>query len=76
MLGLRRKSDYSLLDYSADIVRGLPVSSVEALTNAIKHDRTAIARLVASDATLKRHLRSRKSLNRDQSERLARLAEA
>lgn len=75
-LGLRRKSSYSLLDYSADITRGFPVSAVEALMKALALDRSSIARLVASEATLKRHYRTRKPLNADHSERLARLAEA
>jgi putative toxin-antitoxin system antitoxin component (TIGR02293 family) len=73
-LGLRRKR-YSLLDYSADITRGFPVSAVETLMKAMALDRSAIARLVASEATLKRHYKTRKPLSADQSERLARLAE-
>lgn len=75
-LGLRRKSGYSLLDYSADITRGFPISAVETLMKAMALDRASIARLVASEATLKRHFRSGKPLSADQSERLARLAEA
>ena len=39
-------------------------------------DRARISRLVASEAKLKRYYRSGKPLSADQSERLARLAEA
>ena len=75
-LGLRpRKGSYSLLDFNDDIARGFPISAVERLRKAMAPDMRSFGDLVVSEATLKRHRRSRKPLNPAQSERLARLAQ-
>ena len=74
-LGLHREGSFSWLDVNAAIQRGLPVSAIATLREAMAPRMRDFDTLVASASTLKRHRRDRKPLNPVQSERLAQLAE-
>jgi putative toxin-antitoxin system antitoxin component (TIGR02293 family) len=74
-LNINRKGGYTMLEFSAEIARGLPVTAIDRVRKTVAPDMASFPQLIASESTLKRYRKARKALNAAQSERLARIAE-
>jgi putative toxin-antitoxin system antitoxin component (TIGR02293 family) len=78
LLGVRRQQksqDFTSLDLSQAVVRGLPVESVDRLSALIAPGDTALRHRLVPKATLARRQRTaQRRLSADESDRIARLA--